>query len=501
MTVQGQLAKLTSNFEANNPPAWAAASLRGVTAVMAQRGLGASSLAGQAMIQATLEAALPIANADAQTYQQMGLQNLSNRQQVAVLAAQQRAQFLGQEFDQSFQTRVQNAARIADIANQNFTAQQQVVLENARLAQTMDLANLSNRQALVMANAAQIASLEAQNLNNRQQAAVTNAQSFLQMDMANLSNAQQTEMFRAQSNVQALLSDQAAANAALQFNATSENQVQQFYDSLVTQVGQFNATQSNSMAQFNTDQFNAVQRFNSEQQNARDQFNAQNRLVIDQSNAQWRREVSTANTAAINRANEVNAQAALQVGLSEYNNQMQVYRDNIQYAFTSGENARNRENYVAIAVLQKEATVTAAKLALEGKMYEALGAVSAKVMEKTSVAQDGIKAIGGVGSSLWKSVVGAFGGTAGGAVQLSNSALPGDDAYGWNYYADPVSGSVTTVISPDGVYYDGAGNVVWDPNDYETNGWTNIPDYDNSWMTDPMDYYSAADNFYYYDYT
>ena len=46
MTVQGQLAKLTSNFEANNPPAWAAASLRGVTAVMAQRGLGASSLAG-----------------------------------------------------------------------------------------------------------------------------------------------------------------------------------------------------------------------------------------------------------------------------------------------------------------------------------------------------------------------------------------------------------------------------------------------------------------------
>lgn len=500
MTVQGQLAKLTAGFEANNPPSWAAASLRGVTAVMAQRGLGASSLAGQAMIQATLEAALPIANADAQAYQQMGLQNLSNRQQIAVLAAQQRAQFLGQEFDQSFQARVQNASRIADVANQNFTAQQQIVLENARLAQTMDMANLSNRQALVMANAAQIASLEAQNLNNRQQAAVTNAQAFLQMDMANLSNAQQTELFRAQSNVQALLSDQAAANAALQFNATSENQVQQFYDSLVTQVGQFNATQNNSMAQFNTDQYNALQRFNSEQQNSRDQFNAQNRLVIDQSNAQWRREISTANTAAINRANEVNAQAALQVGLSEYNNQMQVYRDNIQYAFTSGENARNRENYVAIAVLQKEATVTAAKLALEGKMYEALGAVSAKVMEKTSVVQDGVNAISGVGSSLWKSVVSAFGGSAGGAIQIDNPSLPGDDAYGWQYYADPVSGDVSTIISPDGVYYDSAGNVVWDPNDYETNGWSDIPDYDDSWMTS-SDYYSDTDDYFYYDYT
>ena len=33
---------------------------------MAQRGLGASSMAGQAMIQGALESALPIAQADAQ---------------------------------------------------------------------------------------------------------------------------------------------------------------------------------------------------------------------------------------------------------------------------------------------------------------------------------------------------------------------------------------------------------------------------------------------------
>ena len=500
MTVQGQLAKLTADFSATNPPSWAAASLRNVTAVMAQRGLGASSLAGQAMVQAALEAALPIANADAQTYQQMGLQNLSNRQQIAVLSAQQRAQFLGQEFDQAFQTRVQNAARIADVANQNFNAQQQIVLENARLAQTMDLANLNNRQAIVMANAAQIASLETQNLNNRQQAAVTNAQAFLQMDMANLSNQQQTELFKAQSNVQALLSDQAAANAALQFNATSENQVQQFYDSLSTQVSQFNATQTNSMAQFNTDQYNAVQRFNSEQQNARDQFNAQNRLVIDQSNAAWRREIATANTAAINRANEVNAQNALQVGLAEYNNQMQVYRDNIQYAFTAGENSRNRENYLAIANLQKDATLGAAKLALQGKMYEALGAVSAKLLDKTTSVKSALSAVGDIGSSLKASLISVFGGQAGGATLIENAALPGDDAYGWEYYADSTTGDVTTVISPDGVYYDNAGNVIWDPNDYAKNGWDEIPEYDDSWATND-DYYSSNDDYYYYDYT
>ena len=39
-TVQGQLASLTSNFDASNPPAWAAGTLRAVQAQMAQRGLG-----------------------------------------------------------------------------------------------------------------------------------------------------------------------------------------------------------------------------------------------------------------------------------------------------------------------------------------------------------------------------------------------------------------------------------------------------------------------------
>jgi hypothetical protein len=41
-------------------------------AQLAQRGLGASSLAGQALIQATLEAAVPIAAQDAQVYRGHG---------------------------------------------------------------------------------------------------------------------------------------------------------------------------------------------------------------------------------------------------------------------------------------------------------------------------------------------------------------------------------------------------------------------------------------------
>jgi len=93
-TVQGQLATLTDNFDASNPPAWAAGTLRGIQAQMAARGLGASSMAGQAMIQGALESALPIAQADAQVQASFESANLSNRQQRAMLAAQQRAQFI-----------------------------------------------------------------------------------------------------------------------------------------------------------------------------------------------------------------------------------------------------------------------------------------------------------------------------------------------------------------------------------------------------------------------
>jgi hypothetical protein len=401
MTVQGQLGKLMANFETGNPPPWAAASLRNATAQMAARGLGASSLAGQAIIQATLEAATPIAAQDAAVFQQMGLQNLSNRQQVAVLNAQQRAQFLGQEFDQAFQTRVMNAAKISDIANINFTAQQQIALENARMAQTMDLANLSNSQALVMANAAQIANLESANLNNRQQAAVVNAQSFLQMDMANLANEQQTEIFKAQSNVQSILTDTAAVNAAKQFNASSQNQTDQFFANLTTQVGQFNTTQTNAMSQFNTDQANTVAKFNSEVQNQRDQFNAQNRLVIDQSNAQWRREISTANTAAINRANEFNATKAMEITMVEYNNMWQQFRDEIEYSWKSSESAKERINQLARQEIASNATIIAATMAKDAEITMAIGKSAASIISGSSIPGKALEGLVSIGGKVW----------------------------------------------------------------------------------------------------
>ena len=341
-TVQGQLEGLMAQFEGGNTPAWAAGSMRSAMSMLASRGLGASSLAGQAVIQAAMEAALPIAQIDAQTQAQFESQNLSNRQQRAMLAAQQRATFLGQEFDQAFQARVQNSARIGDIANMNFTAEQNIALENSRAANTMNLQNLSNSQAMVMAEAAALANLDMANLNNRQQAAVQNAQNFLQMDMANLNNEQQTAMFKAQQNIQALFTDQAAENAAAQFNASSENQTNQFFANLASQTSQFNATQQNAMDQFNVNSVNALREFNSGLQQQRDLFNAQNGLAIAQANAQWRQNIATLNQAAQNESNMNFAKSINALTSTNLDNIWQRERDIMSYAFTAQQSALDR---------------------------------------------------------------------------------------------------------------------------------------------------------------
>jgi hypothetical protein len=384
-TVQGQLATLMTSFENGNTPAWAAGAMRNVTAQMAARGIGSSSMAGQALIQAALESSLPIATADAQMYATFEMTNLNNRQQRAMLAAQQRAEFIGQEFDQAFQARVLNTNKISEVANMQFTADQQIAIENAQLAGTVNLANLSNRQGIVMAEAAALSQIDISNLTNRQQAQVNNAKSFLDMDMSNLANDQQTTLFKAQQRTNALLSDTAARNASSQFNATSENQTDQFFSNLTSNISQFNATQKNAQAQFNAGEANAVEKFNTEVRNQRDQFNATNSLVINQSNAQWRRSVATADTAAVNRSNEINAKALLDISNTAYNNLWQEHRDEMDWSYKVAEGERERINALVRATVAAEATVSVAGEQTSGGFWSSIGDLVGTVISSKTI--------------------------------------------------------------------------------------------------------------------
>jgi len=514
-TVQYQLSELMKSFDDGKTPTWAAGAIRAANAAMAARGLGGSSIAGAAIFQAAMESALPIAQQDAKTFETMNLQNLNNRQQVALsnAAAQQnvklanfnaeqqaalqnsanafslqsqnlsntqqtmianaqiKAALQGQNLSNQQQSIIANAARQAEVNNINlnnqqqtaitnsannlevelanlsakqqaalanaqlqsglelkvldnkqqtavinaakyseannmqFTAQQNAVLHNSTLMQSIGLANLNSEQATVLQNAATYASMDMANLNNRQQAAVENAKSFLQMDLTNLSNEQQMAVFKAQSTIQSLFNDAAAENATKQFNATSQMQTDQYFAGLKTQVNQFNAAQTNAMNQFNAGQTNAVSQFNSQLQSNREQFNAQQRLVVDQSNAEWRRNIATANTAAINTANQFAAQANLSLTTTEYNNTWQTYRDGMQYAYQSGQNDLDRENRLAIARLQENATIKAAEAARTAAAVSALGGLTATVLGKTTLGQTLVDAAG----NLIKGVTGPGG--------------------------------------------------------------------------------------------
>jgi hypothetical protein len=137
---------------------------------------------------------------------------------------------------------------------------------------------------------------------------------------------------------------------------------------LASTISQFNVAQRNALAQFSTDQVNSVTKFNTEQENLRDQFNSTQRLVIDQSNAQWRREVSTADTAALNAALYLGAQNLQQMTLAEYNNETQLFRDQIEKVWSSFEKNEDRR----AEILKAEISGAAAEDAAEAGLWQSI---------------------------------------------------------------------------------------------------------------------------------
>ena len=379
-TVQGQLTGLMQDFEGAEPPAWAAGAMRQAAAMMASRGLSASSMAGQAVVQAAMESALPIAQMDSQTFAKFESQNLSNRQQTAMFAAEKRAEFLGLEFNQEFQTRVANAAKISDIANMNFTAEQNIAIENARMAQSVDIANLSAANAKVISDAAAMSQVDLTNLNNRQQAEVQNAKAFLDMDLTNLNNEQQTMLFKAQSVVDSLFTDQAAINAAEQFNASSEMQTEQFYSNLTATVSMFNTEQKAAQDRFNAGEANAMEQFNQGIVNMRDEFNASNSLIVEQANASWVQAVSTADTAAINLANRDEAMAASDLTSLAFNGMLQESRDLMSFAWQTEDSNANRATQLAISKIASADSKVNAAAAKKSALWGAIGTFAAAVI-------------------------------------------------------------------------------------------------------------------------
>ena len=293
--------------------------------------------------------------------------NLSSKTQTALANAQIDAALTGQELSNSQQEAVINNARISEIANLNFTKDQSEAMQNSKLAQTAALADLSNEQALIMADAAALSNLELAGLDNRQQAEVQNANNFLQLDLANLDNEQQTAIFKSQQQVSALFTDAAAINAALNFNAASENQTNQFFADLATNASKFNLEQQNLIKSLDLTEENANLKFNESLKSAREQFETSNALLIEQANTKWRQEIVTTDTAVQNDANAAAVQIAVGITSAVIDQIWQKERDEMDYNFTSNEGGLDRVAGILVAKMQGQTDLDAVALRQELK--------------------------------------------------------------------------------------------------------------------------------------
>ena len=361
--VSTQLNNLLNGIEEGVIPPWAAPAVASVEQMLAQRGMSASSVGRDALVNTIIGASIPLAQANAQAIQA----SVSQQKNIEAQAELTNAQFRQQ-------TAMDNANKVFQMDMAQFTSDQQIALSNSKFLQTVSLTNTNNEQQAVLQEASLMAQRNLAEADQNTKLGITNAQAFLQMDMTNLSNEQQSYVLKAQMEQQRMLSNQGAVNAALQFNATSENQTNQFMAQLATNVELNNAQRADAMNQFNVTQknqafaqeyqsqaeaekFNAqlaaqTDQFNAQQEFARQQFNAQNSLVIEQSNVQWRRDITKADTAIQNQINMQNAQNNFAMSQAAQAQLWQELRDEFDYIFKASENAQNRKTNIAVAGLQ-----------------------------------------------------------------------------------------------------------------------------------------------------
>jgi len=304
--VSVQMETLMAGMEDGEIPAWARPALAKVESNLAMRGMSSSSIGRDALFNAIIQSAIPMAQSNAQAVQnatsqdkqiaadflaknagfkqQMDLANMSNDQQMRLanlsalnqassenMNARQQTELANlnnrmqtnllqgkiaadmgiAQLNADQQRAVQNASMVANVDMTKFNSAQQVELTNSKFMQSMVATKFTADQQAAMQNATAMATLDMANLDKNAKLAAQNAQAFLQMDMTNLSNEQQANVMKAQNQQQVLLSDTAAKNAALQFGAANEQQTQQFMASLGVQVEQYNSSSNAAREQFN----------------------------------------------------------------------------------------------------------------------------------------------------------------------------------------------------------------------------------------------------------
>jgi len=304
-TVSYQMEKLMKQFDDGTPP-WAAGALRKANAAMAARGLAGSSMAGAAIVQAAMEASIPMAQADAATYAAMDMENVRNAQAVALANAAAAQNFELANLSNEQAVRIQNSMNNANLQLKNLSNEQEAVLAQAQFKAALQGQELSISANVALANAARYAAVNDINLTNRQQTSILKSTQNLEVEMANLSNAQQTALSNLQ--VKAAMMGQELSNeqqmAVLEstqaFEANMQdatNRQQAFIQDAVARAAMEGRVLDNKQqtALFNISNVMSEREIelNNEQQTAI--FNMSNKMTIDMANLSNRQQTALAN--------------------------------------------------------------------------------------------------------------------------------------------------------------------------------------------------------------
>ena len=242
-TVKYQLESLLSGIgEGEEIPAWASPAVRKVSAIMQQRGLGASSMASAAITQAIMESGITIAARDAGTFAALQLKNLDNRQQAAL----------------------QNAVQVATMDRQNADARTKGAISNAQALLSIDLKELDAQQ---QSNAIKF--------NAISQSALTEAAAENARQQFNAKNQAQVEEYFSELGVQIDTANINRDIAIRQNNINQQNAFEQFNASLQDQREKFNANMRNIIDQSNTKWRREINTANTAVQNETNRINTQ----------------------------------------------------------------------------------------------------------------------------------------------------------------------------------------------------------------------------------
>ena len=208
--VSEQIAELTAGLSTGQVPNWAKPALTQVEQQLAARGLSRSSIGEAALTNAIIQAAMPIAQANAQALQRRSEINLSNAQQIQV-----------QNLNNSQQANLQRSQQqqqvlLTDQASENAASQ----FNSASEQQTQQF-NAQMKTSIMQNNAARITAISQFNTGQFNAMSQFNSQMDAQVEQFNVSQASAI----AQSNVAwrraANTADTAAINSATMNDANN----------------------------------------------------------------------------------------------------------------------------------------------------------------------------------------------------------------------------------------------------------------------------------------